>query len=68
MKVLGVTRNGGMVLQTLGVYSGIVTNKADLANVPEEAAAGSKFHTAGYASLWEKGEDGEWHIVFGEDE
>lgn len=68
MKVLAITRNGGLVLQMIGVYSGIVTNKADLANVPAEAAAGSRFHTEGYASMWEKGEDGEWHLIFGEDE
>ena len=53
MKVLTVTKNGGEVLHALRVYTGIVTNEADLANVPDDAAAGSLFHTAGYAKVWE---------------
>ena len=58
MKVLSVTVNGGVVLQMLRVYTGLVDDQADLANVPSDAAPGSIFHTAGYQKIWELGQDG----------
>ena len=63
MKVLSVTQNGGVVLHMLRVYTGIVESEADLANVPDDAAPGSFFHTAGYAQMWEKAPDGTWEEV-----
>ena len=53
MKVLTITDNGGEVLHMLRVYTGLVDDAADLANVPGDAAPGSLFHTAGYAKVWE---------------
>ena len=60
MKVLSVTQNGGICLHALRVYTGLVDDEADLANVPEDAAPGSFFHTAGYAQMWELSLDSEW--------
>ena len=63
MKVLSVTKNGGVTLHMLRVYTGIVEDAADLDNVPDDAAPGSLFHTAGYANIYELGLDGEWTEV-----
>ena len=59
MKVLTVTKEGGVIHHGLFVYTGLVADQADLANVPSDAAPGSLFHTAGYAHIWELGLDGE---------
>ena len=63
MKILTVTKEGGTLMHMQPKYTGLVVNEADLANVPDDAAPGSMFHTAGYAQMWELGLDGTWVSV-----
>ena len=60
MKIISVTKEGGVMMHMQPKYTGLVENYDDLANVPDDAAPGSMFHTAGYAHIWELGLDGEW--------
>lgn len=60
MTVLQITKDGGIIYHAMNVMNGLVEDENDLDNVPETAAAGSRFHTAGYTQEWEKGEDGNW--------
>lgn len=63
MKVLTITKEGGVLSHNLNQYSLLAENEADLANAPADAAPGSMAHTAGFAQIWELGTDGTWTAV-----
>ena len=62
------TFQGGETVQGTGfVAQYLVDSEADLETLPDHVAPGSVAYTADLTSMWQKGVDGTWHAIGGEE-
>lgn len=63
-----VTRSqGSNTIVTTNRMEILVDSAADLDSIPAAAAAGSIAYTADLTAMWQKGIDGDWKKIGGED-